>query len=74
MTKFTYDDVVRAKPTANRKARPGTRAWVVAVIKDRKSFPLNQFPPGVIYSVEFEDGTSIEIHEDDLEQDVEDIR
>jgi len=28
----------------------------------------------VIYSVEFEDGTSIDIHEDDLEQDVEDIR
>jgi hypothetical protein len=26
-----------------------------------------QFQPGIVYSVEFEDGTAIDIHEDDIE-------
>jgi len=67
MPKFTYDDIVKAKSTANSLARPGQRAWVVAVVADRVNFPLLQFPPGVVYSIEFEDGQAIDIHEDDLE-------
>jgi hypothetical protein len=67
MAKFTYNDIVRAKPTADRRARPGERAWVVAVLENREQFPLKQFPVGIIYSIEFEDGNAIDVHENDLE-------
>jgi hypothetical protein len=67
MARFTYNDIVKAKPTADKKARPGERAWVIAVLENRTHSPLKQFPPGVIYSVEFEDGEATEVHEDDLE-------
>ncbi len=67
MAKFTYNDIVKAKPTAGVKARPGERAWIVAVLEDRLHFSLKQFPAGVVYSVEFEDGEAIDVHEDDLE-------
>jgi hypothetical protein len=67
MAKFTYDDIVKAKPMAEPKARPGEQAWVVAVLENRIHSPLKQFPPGVVYTVEFEDGDAINVHEDDLE-------
>lgn len=67
MAKFTYNDIVKAKLTADKKARPGERAWVIAVLENRSHFPLKQFAPGVVYSVEFEDGEAVDVHEDDLE-------
>lgn len=68
MCKYTYDDLVRVSRNADKKLRPGEIASVVAVFNER---PLggyfDQFPPGVIYSIEFEDGEATEIHESDLE-------
>ncbi|MGH6846356.1 MAG: hypothetical protein ACREC0_02630 [Methylocella sp.] len=58
---------MKTKPTADQKARPGERAWVIAVLEDRSHFPLKQFAPGVVYTVEFEGGEAINVHEDDLE-------
>ncbi len=66
MAKFTYSDIVKARPIADKKLRPGTRAWVVGVLEDRTHFPLEQFTPGVVYTVEFEDGEAVNVHEDDL--------
>ena len=66
MAKFNYDDMVRIKVGATSANRTDT-AWVVAVIEDRQRFPLSQFPSGVVYSIEFEDGTAVDVHEDDLE-------
>ena len=34
---------------------------------DRNGPYFDQFPPGVVYSIEFEDGASIEVHGDRLE-------
>lgn len=67
MSKFTYDDIVKATKAAGQSARPGEKAWVVAVLENRVHFPLKHFKPGVIYTVEFEDGEAVEVHEDDLE-------
>ena len=66
MPKFTYNDVVMARPTAGSHLRPGEKAWVIAVIDNRVHFPLKQFPLGVVYSIEFEDGEAVDVHEDDL--------
>lgn len=34
---------------------------------EREGEYLKKFPPGVIYSVEYEDGNSVDIHEENLE-------
>jgi len=67
MTKFTYDDIVKAKSGTATQLRPGERGWIVAVLEDRRRIPLPQFPPGVVYTMEFEDGAAVNVHEDDLE-------
>jgi len=67
MAKYTYNDIVTAKSTASPVARPGEKAWVIAVLENRTHFPLKEFPPGVVYTVEFEGGDAVNIHEDDLE-------
>jgi len=74
MSKFTYDDIVRLKPTVSvwendagaikRGPRVGERAWVFAVLENQTRAP---FAAGTRYGIEFEDGDSIEVHEDDLE-------
>lgn len=66
--RFTYDDIVRIRSTARPEARPGARAWVVGVFADsRPGEYFAGFPDGVVYSIEFEDGSSVEVHEDDLD-------
>jgi hypothetical protein len=68
MTKFTYDDIVRITADAPIESRRGQRAWVVAISEEenRKGSFLAAFPAGVVYTVEFEDGSSTEIHEKHL--------
>lgn len=41
--------------------------WVVGVFDDRPGGYFDQFPPGTIYSIEFEDGSSVEVHESMLD-------
>jgi hypothetical protein len=67
MTKFTYDDIVKVVFIASDECRPGQRAWIVGVFEDRPGEYFERFPPGTVYSIEFEDGTSIEVHESSLE-------
>ena len=67
MPRFTYDDIVKVRETAPIVARRGEKAWIVGVTEDRTRFPRKQFPPGVIYTIEFEGGDSVDVHEDDLE-------
>jgi hypothetical protein len=67
MTKFTYDDVLLIRKTSPILEHRGKKAWVVGITEDRERFPRRQFAPGVIYTVEFEGGEAIDIHEDDLE-------
>jgi hypothetical protein len=67
MSKFSYDDIVKIKIDAKMATKRRDRAWVIAVMEDRQRFPLSQLPPGIVYSIEFEDGTALDVHEDDLE-------
>jgi len=65
---FAYDDVVRVRPTAELVSRVGHRAWVVGIFAEpRPGAYFERFPRGVVYTVEFEDGSSAEIHEGDLD-------
>ena len=66
MTIFTFDDTVKLKPGT---PRPGALASVVGISleRERNGDYLQRFPRGVIYTVEFEDGSDAEIPEDLLE-------
>jgi len=68
--KFTYNDIVKIKLIANPILRPGVKAWIVGVFdtEKMKGSYFDQFKPGFVYSIEYEDGSSTEVHEDDLEQ------
>ena len=67
MTKFTYNDIVKISKYASKKSRPGEKAWIIGVFEERPGKYFDSFPEGTVYSIEFEDGTSIEIHESHLE-------
>jgi hypothetical protein len=71
MNKFTFDETVRVKKDAPNPFRQGQKASVIMVFlpQDRCGSYFDQFAPGVIYSIEYEDGQSIDIHEELLEND-----
>ena len=67
MPKIDYDDIVKIKADSKMKHSHCGRAWVVAILADRQQFPLSQLPPGTVYTIEFEDGSALDAHEDDLD-------
>ncbi len=71
MVPFTYNDTVRVKQTAPPRCRPGELASVVGISlqTERSGEFLKAFPHGILYTIEFEDGNSIELHEDFVEKD-----
>jgi hypothetical protein len=58
MAKFTWGDSVRIAEAAPANVRPGSAAAVVGVSEHH--------PSEVVYTVEFEDGSDAEVHEDHL--------
>lgn len=64
---FNYDDVVKVRQGAIVDLRPGSKAWVVGVFQTRPGPFFDKFPHGTVYTIEFEDGSSLEVHENDLE-------
>jgi hypothetical protein len=69
MNKFTFGDSVRIKRDAPSPLREGKQAWVIMVFlpHDRNGSYFDLFPPGVVYSIEYEDGESVDVHEAFLE-------
>lgn len=66
MAKFACNDIVTVRAGVGH-GLPNGRACVVGVFEDRPSgVYFDKFPLGVVYTVEFEDGSSGEIHEDNL--------
>ncbi|GAB3407035.1 hypothetical protein GCM10027318_18410 [Massilia agilis] len=63
--KFTYNDIVRVKGAA--QAPGGQLGWIVGVFEERAGTYFDKFAPGVVYTVEFEDGSATELHENKLE-------
>jgi len=68
MARFAYDDIVVVRGIARTVERRGQKAWIIGVLEDRSRFPRSQFPPGVMYSVEFEGGEAIDVHEDEIDR------
>jgi hypothetical protein len=68
MPKFDYNDIVRIKPGAEPGLQQG-RASIVGIFETRPGPYFDKFPAGIVYTVEFEDGTSTEVHEGSLELD-----
>lgn len=66
MPKFTYNDIVRVREVGGTASR---KAWIVGIFEKRPAQGpyFDKFAPGTVYTVEFEDGTSTEFHEDGLE-------
>jgi hypothetical protein len=69
VSKFTHGEVVRVMEGAPKEMRPGAQAWIVGVIEagKRKGRYFEQFASGAVYTIEFEDGSSIDVDESDLE-------
>ena len=65
MTKYNYGDIV--KLLDGDLSRIGHIAWIVGVFKFRVGTFFDKFPEGTVYSIEFEDGDSVEVHELQLE-------
>ena len=70
MPRFTYDDTVKVSSSATTELRPGALASVVATSlrEERSADFLKRFPIGVVYTIEFEDGSSVHIQEDLVEK------
>jgi len=68
MPKFTWGDSVQIAEGAPANVRPGSPAAVVGISEQhqRRGSHLQEFPTGVVYTVEFEDGSDAEVHEDHL--------
>ena len=73
MAKFQYNDIVRTGPDLSINLRPDERAWIVSVSEEgeRSGYFLDKYPLGVVYTIEFEDGSSIEIEESMIDKDPE---
>ena len=68
MAKFTYGDTVRVVSTVPEVLRPGAVAHVVGITEEpRQGLHFEQFPPGTVFLVEYEDGVAADIHESHLE-------
>ena len=66
MTKFTYDDIVKIISTAPVKDKHDAKAWVVGIFNTQLGGYFDKFPEGIVYMIEFEDGSTANIHETNL--------
>jgi hypothetical protein len=68
MPKFTWGDSVRVSELAPVNVRPGSEAVVVGFSEEseRRGSYLEEFPCGVVYTVEYEDGTDADVQEHHL--------
>ena len=69
MSKFTFNDIVQTREDAPKDVRPGQRAsvFMVWLPQDRDGSYYAKFPPGTVYSIEFQDGDAVDVHETWLE-------
>ena len=68
MAKFTYSDDVRVRAEGPAPLRAGETGSVIAVFETRpEGSYFAEFPPGVVYAIEYADGAAVDVHEDHLE-------
>lgn len=68
---FTWNDVVETVEDADPLLRPGSRAWIVGISAqhERSGSFLQDHPVGFVYTIEFEDGSSVSAPEAKLRLD-----
>jgi hypothetical protein len=68
---FTWNDIVETVEEAPQPLRPGSRAWIVGISAphDRSGSFLAEHPTGYVYTIEFEDGSSVSAPETLLRRD-----
>ena len=68
---FTWNDIVEAVEDADPLLRPGSRSWIVGISAqhERSGSFLQEHPTGFVYTIEFEDGSSVSAPEDKLRLD-----
>jgi hypothetical protein len=68
MPKFTCGDSVEIAEHAPANLRPGSAAALVGISEqnERQGSYLQEFSSGVVYTVEFGDGSDAQVHEDHL--------
>lgn len=66
---FTYADAVLVELDAPGEMRPGQMAFVIDITTDGEKVGshFGRFPAGTLYSVGFEGGYAIDVHESMLE-------
>lgn len=64
--RFDYNDRVHVRAATVDGSRLGALAWVVGVFLEPEGPYFDRFPRGPVYTIEYEDGTSHEIPEQDL--------
>jgi hypothetical protein len=65
MAKFSYNDIVTARAGVSASPRRDT-AWAVGIFESHLGLYFDKFPKGFVYTIEYEDGSSEQIHEDNL--------
>jgi hypothetical protein len=71
--KFTYNDMVIVRsesPLADRRGEPACIVGITDPGGEKSKF-YDQFPPGIIYTIEFENGASASAHESWLDREVD---
>jgi hypothetical protein len=65
MRRFVINEKVKVVPSAHRRWRPGHYATVIGVIEPPagSTGPSDQYPGGILYLIEFVDGTVCDIQE-----------
>jgi hypothetical protein len=68
---FTWNDIVETLEEAPSPLRPGSRAWIVGISAphERSGSFLAEHPVGYVYTIEFEDGSSVSAPEAQLRLD-----
>ncbi|GHT99690.1 hypothetical protein AGMMS49960_05620 [Betaproteobacteria bacterium] len=77
VAKFTYSDAVKVKLSSDPVLKPGQLASIVGAYDKEElkkggkweggNWFFDRFKPGVVYIIEYEDGSAENVHEDDLE-------
>ena len=65
-TKFYWGDIVQVCNDAPEHLRPGAQAWIVGItpVAQKGSYHLENFPDNEpVYTIEYEDGSSLDIYE-----------
>ena len=65
--RFDYNDRVRVRKATTDLSRLGALAWIVGVFIERNGPYFDRFPDGPVYTIEYEDESSHEVAEGDLQ-------